>query len=80
LPLSFAIAASSRHQKWENDAMPESDLHDYARQLWDLHGPKAIAEAAQKASDFEKKGENEQAQNWRRIEAMLLQMRGPHQS
>ena len=61
--------------------MPEeSELHDYARQLWDLHGPKAIAEAAQKASDFERKGNNEQAQNWRRIEAMLLHMRGPRQS
>ena len=60
--------------------MPEAELHDRARQLWDLHGPKAIAEAAQKANAFETKGENEQAQYWRRIEAMLLQMRGPHQS
>ena len=37
--------------------MQEVELHDYARQLWDAHGAKAIAEAAQKASAFEKQGD-----------------------
>jgi len=60
--------------------MQEVELHDYARRLWDAHGAKAIAEAAQKASAFEKQGENERAHYWRRIEAILLQMRGPSQS
>jgi hypothetical protein len=60
--------------------MQQVELHDYARQLWEAHGPKAIAEAAQKASSFEKRGEKERAHNWRRIEAILLEMRGPRQS
>ena len=30
--------------------MQQVELHDYARQLWEAHGAKAIAEAAQKAS------------------------------
>ena len=60
--------------------MPESELHDYARQLWDLHGPKAIAEALKRPAISKRKAKTKQAQNWRRIEAMLLQMRGPRQS
>ena len=60
--------------------MQTLELHDYARQLWEAHGLKAIAEAAQKARTFEKQGEIERAHNWRRIEAVLLEMRGPRQS
>ncbi len=60
--------------------MQEVEIHDYARQLWEAHGLKAIAEAARKATAFEKQGEKERADNWRRIEAALLQMRGPRQS
>jgi len=67
-------------KKGENDAMPEVELHDHARELWGAHGFKAIAEAAQKASAFEKQGDNERAHYWRRIETILLQMRGPSQS
>ena len=40
----------------------------------------AIVEAAQKARAFEEQGDKEQAQTWRRIEAALMQMRGPHAS
>jgi len=60
--------------------MQQMDAHAYARQLWDLHGPKAIADAAQKASGLEKKGKKEEAHYWRRIETILLQMRDPKQS
>jgi hypothetical protein len=60
--------------------MQEIDIHDYARQLLEAHGDKAVAEAAQKASAFEKKGESEQAETWRHIEAALKLMRGPHES
>ena len=45
--------------------MQEMEIHDYARQLLDAHGDKAVAEAAQKASALEKQGNNEQAENWR---------------
>jgi hypothetical protein len=60
--------------------MQTTEVHDYARQLLEAQGFKAIAEAAQKARAFEEQGNNEQAQTWRRIEAALMQMRGPHES
>jgi len=60
--------------------MQAIDVQEYARQLFDAHGFKAIAEAAQKASAFEAQGDDQQAQTWRRIEAALIEMRGPHAS
>ncbi len=58
----------------------EIDIQDYARQLLEAHGAKAVAEAAQKASAFEKEGNKEDAETWRHIEAALKLMRGPHES
>jgi hypothetical protein len=60
--------------------MQAVEVHDYARQLLDARGGKAIVEAAQKALNFEAEGKTEQAQTWRDIEAALKLMRGPHQS
>jgi len=60
--------------------MREIEIHDYARQLLEAHGFKAIAEAAQKARAFEEQGNNEQAQTWRHIEAALKLMQAPHES
>jgi hypothetical protein len=60
--------------------MQEIDIHDYARQLLEAHGDKAVAEAAQRASTFEKEGKSEEAETWRHIEAALKMMRGPHES
>lgn len=59
--------------------MEETDILDYARRLFDAHGDKSVAEAAQKAAALEQSGETEQAKNWRWIEAALYQMLGPHQ-
>jgi hypothetical protein len=75
-----AIGVFSRAEEEEHDAMrmQEIDIHDYARQLLEAHGDKALAEAAQKACALEKQGENERAEIWRRIEAALKHMRGPH--
>ena len=56
------------------------EVRDYARRMVDAHGTKAIAEAAQKAVAHESSGDTEQAKNWRRIEAALRQMQGPHES
>jgi hypothetical protein len=56
------------------------EIQDYARQLLDAHGDKAVAEAAQKASALEQQGDREQAAAWRQIEAAIKQMRGPHAS
>ena len=60
--------------------MREIEIHEYARQLLEAHGPKAIAEAAQNAIDLESKGDLELAQTWRHIEDAMKLMRGPHQS
>ena len=57
--------------------LTEVEIFDYARRLFDAHGPRAIAEAAQKASACEQQGDDEQAQTWRHIEAALKEMRGP---
>jgi len=60
--------------------MHATEIQDYARQLLEAHGAKAIAEAAQRAVVYEKAGDREQAQTWRRIEAALLLLRGPSQT
>jgi hypothetical protein len=60
--------------------MQEAEVYDYARQLLEAHGDKAVAEAAQKASALEKQGDSEQAETWRHVEAALKLMRGPHES
>ncbi len=60
--------------------MQITEIQEYARQLLEAHGAKATAEAAQKAVAFEKAGNKEQAQTWRRVEAALLLMRGPRQN
>jgi len=60
--------------------MREIDIHDYARRLLDAHGFKAIAEAAQKARTCEERGDSEEAQSWRQVEAALKLMQGPHES
>ena len=59
--------------------MRETVIHDYARQLLETRGDKAIADAAQQACACEAEGKNEQAETWRHVEAALKLMRGPHQ-
>jgi hypothetical protein len=59
--------------------MQQREIYDYARQLLEAHGAEAMVEAAQKAVNFEKQGENDQAQTWRQIEAAMKLMRGPRQ-
>lgn len=60
--------------------MGQIEVHDYARQLLDAHGEMAVVEAAQKARTFEEKGQTEEAETWRSIEAALKLMQGPHVS
>jgi hypothetical protein len=57
----------------------EIDVHEFARQMLEAHGDKAIAEAAQRACTLEKEGKREVAETWRHIEAALKMIRGPHQ-
>ena len=57
--------------------MSETEIYEYARQLLDAHGDRAEVEAAQMACSCEEQGNNELAQNWRRVEKALRLMRGP---
>jgi hypothetical protein len=41
------------------------------RQLMDAHGPRAIAEAAQRAVESERMKDEDEAQTWRQVEAAL---------
>jgi hypothetical protein len=70
----------SRSEQEEDDTMREIAIHDYARQLLEAHGARAIAEAAQNAIELESKGNVEMARTWRHIEDAMKLMRGPHQS
>jgi hypothetical protein len=60
--------------------MDMNEIHDYARRLMGTHGDKAVAEAAQKVVECEKLGDRSQAEDWRRIQAVIEEMRGPHVS
>ena len=41
--------------------MPEIETQEYARQLLEMHGDKAVVVAAQKARTFEEKGNSKEA-------------------
>ncbi|HWX60008.1 hypothetical protein [Bradyrhizobium sp.] len=58
----------------------EVQVHTIARQMLEKHGFEAIAEAARQALACEKKGDSEEAKEWRHIEDAMKMMRGPHQS
>ena len=58
----------------------EIQIHTIARQMFERHGASAIAQAAQNAIACARKGEAEEASDWRHIEDALKMMRGPHQS
>jgi hypothetical protein len=60
--------------------MQAIETQDYARQLLETHGDKAVVIAAKRACAFEEIGDSEEAKNWRQIETALKLMRGPHQS
>jgi hypothetical protein len=60
--------------------MNATDISAFARHLLDTQGAKAIADAAQKAAFFEQSGDAEQARLWQRVESVLRELRGPHQS
>lgn len=60
--------------------MEISKVAEYARALFDAHGNKAEAEAAQRAKRHEEAGEREEAENWRAIRAAISELRGAHES
>lgn len=58
----------------------EMQIHTIARQMLEKHGLEAIAQAAQNALASEKKGDADEAAEWRHVEEAMKMMRGPHQS
>jgi hypothetical protein len=58
----------------------ELQIHRIARQMLERHGLTAIAQAAQNALACERKGDAEEAREWRHVEDAMKLMRGPHQS
>ncbi len=60
--------------------MNPADISALAHHLFEVQGPKAIAEAAHKAVSFENAGDKEQAKFWRQVETVLCEIRGPRQS
>jgi hypothetical protein len=57
--------------------MEETMISEYARQLRDAHGDRAIAEAAQRAAECERTKDKDEAKTWRQVEAALKGMQGP---
>jgi len=57
-----------------------TQIHTIARQMLERHGASAIAQAAKNAIACERKGEAEEAREWRHLEDAMKMMRGPHQS
>jgi hypothetical protein len=58
----------------------ETQVHTIARQMFEQHGPAAIAQASQQAQACESRGDTEEAREWRHIAEAMKMMRGPHQS
>jgi hypothetical protein len=76
--VSGGSSASAKIRPGRGDLpMEEMIINDYARQLMDAHGQRAIAEAAQRAAEHERNKDDDEAKTWRRVEQALKSMRGP---
>ncbi|MBT8460195.1 MAG: hypothetical protein KJN60_11040 [Boseongicola sp.] len=60
--------------------MEMSKATEYARALYEAHGEKAEAEAAQRAKKHEDAGEADEAADWRAVRAAIRELRGAHES
>ena len=52
----------------------------YARALFEAHGDKAEAEAAQKMNEAEEAGRAEEAEDWRAVREAVRAIRGSNES
>jgi hypothetical protein len=59
--------------------MEHKDLVQYARSLYDAHGDKAEAEAAQKAAAARDAGDADEAEKWDKIRSHIKELRGARQ-
>jgi hypothetical protein len=57
---------------------PTLEIDEYARQLFAVHGDKAIVEASERARSADRRGDGEEAKIWRSVADKIRSMRGPH--
>jgi ATP-dependent helicase/DNAse subunit B len=60
--------------------METAKVAEYARSLYEAHGDKAEAEAAQRARQSRKAGNSEEADTWEAIWRAVSEIRGAHES
>jgi hypothetical protein len=60
--------------------MEVAKIEEYARALYNAHGDKAEAEAAQKVRACEKAGKTAEAEEWKAVRSAIHELRGPNQS
>lgn len=60
--------------------MKISKITEHARSLYDAHGDKAEAEAAQKAMQHQEAGDTAGAETWGAIRNAIREIRGAHES
>ena len=58
--------------------MNAMEVQAHAQKLYAVHGPKAVAEAADKAREYERTGDKAQMHDWKKIEQALILLRGPN--
>jgi hypothetical protein len=63
----------------ESDMSSEMQINSIARQMLEKHGTEAIAVAARLAQASDRRGDAEDASEWRHIEDAMKLMRDPHQ-
>lgn len=56
------------------------EIQAHARRLFEVHGPKALAEAAQMVRQLEQGSDKRLVEDWRRIRSALQEYRGPNAS
>ena len=73
------MAAAAEIENSREKMTSQTQIHTIARQMLEQHGNAAIAQAAHNAQACERKGDTEEASEWRHIEDAMKIMRGPHQ-
>lgn len=71
---------TNAHRGNREKTMEMTRIADFARALYESHGNKAEAEAAQKARQFEEAGDNESAATWRAVREAINEMRAAPES
>lgn len=70
----------SRYNNCRGQYMRVTETQKLARTLYESIGPRALAEATQRANAYARDGRVEDARTWRLIEEALHLMRGPRAS